>query len=122
VQAVPGRWSSLAALLFASIVSVAACGSGESSETEGTGEAKSPGEPKTGTQTVPPTPDAAAKKKRRTSKFPPEARRNSAPEGIAETALAVGAKAPALEGVASTTGPWTRANEVTALVFYRGDW
>ncbi|MBK7585614.1 MAG: hypothetical protein IPI67_36195 [Myxococcales bacterium] len=55
-------------------------------------------------------------------RFPPEARRDSPPKGIAESALAVGKPAPALEGLASTSGSWSRASKVTALVFYRGHW
>ncbi|HMR10184.1 MAG TPA: hypothetical protein PKA88_30620, partial [Polyangiaceae bacterium] len=38
------------------------------------------------------------------SKFPPEARRNSAPKGIAESALVVGKPAPALQQLASSAG------------------
>ncbi len=56
------------------------------------------------------------------SKFPPEARRNSAPKGIAESALVVGKPAPALQQLASSAGLWSRSDKVTVLVFYRGHW
>lgn len=62
-------------------------------------------------------PKAAAK-----SPFPPEARRDSPPKGIAESAFALGKKAPDLAGLASTAGNWSRAEKVTVVVFYRGHW
>jgi hypothetical protein len=65
-----------------------------------------------------PSPSASKSK----SKFPPEARRNSAPRGIADRALAVGGTAPVLKNLPSTTGTWSRGERVTALVFYRGHW
>jgi uncharacterized lipoprotein len=56
-------------------------------------------------------------------KFPPQARRNSAPAGIEQSALAVGRPAPPLEGIDSTIGSWSRSREgFTVLVFYRGHW
>lgn len=71
----------------------------------------------TASATATPRPSAEGK-----LRFPPEARRDSPPKGIAESALAVGKTAPALEGLASTSGSWSRASKVTALVFYRGHW
>jgi hypothetical protein len=56
------------------------------------------------------------------SPFPPEARRDSPPKAIAESALALGRVAPPLAGLPSTAGTWSRASKVTALVFYRGHW
>ncbi len=56
------------------------------------------------------------------SVFPPQARRNSAPKGLTESALAVGKEAPKLEAVPATTGKWTRGEKTTVLVFYRGHW
>lgn len=112
--------SALAALLMAGALAATGCKSDTSDESKQTGESK---------QTIAPdkqaasTADAAPEKsKKRSSKFPPEARRNSAPEGIADTALAVGAMAPALEAVPSTAGAWTRGADLTVLVIYRGDW
>jgi hypothetical protein len=60
-------------------------------------------------------------------KKPANARRATPPPGIEAAALAVGAKAPAVELVDSSGAPWTLANALTKharvmLVFYRGDW
>ena len=64
-------------------------------------------------------PDPIAPRK---AKFPPEARRDSIPVGVPDNALAVGKPTPALEQMPSTTGAWSRGENVTALVFYRGHW
>ena len=60
-------------------------------------------------------------------KKPANARRANPPPGIEANALAVGAKAPAVELVDSTGTAWTLATALTKharvmLVFYRGDW
>lgn len=55
------------------------------------------------------------------AKFPPEARRNSAPAGIAD-ALQAGATAPAMKAITATTGSWSLGEKTTVLVFYRGHW
>jgi hypothetical protein len=60
-------------------------------------------------------------------KKPANARRANPPPGIEAKALAVGAKAPAVELVDSAGAPWTLATALTKharvmLVFYRGDW
>ncbi len=52
--------------------------------------------------------------------FPPEARRNSVPEGM--TVLAEGAATPPMRELVSTAGPWSRSDTPTIVAFYRGFW
>ncbi|MCR9160183.1 MAG: hypothetical protein ACE37F_37330 [Nannocystaceae bacterium] len=52
--------------------------------------------------------------------MPPQARRNSPPEGM--EVLAQGARTPAMSGLPATTGPWSRADAPTIVAFYRGHW
>jgi hypothetical protein len=89
---------------------LAACGSKETPTTTGSG---------TGTGSAPAY-DALGKK-------PANARRPTPPPGIEASALAVGAKAPAVELVDASGAPWTLATALSKharvmLVFYRGDW
>ena len=54
--------------------------------------------------------------------YPPEATRESPPQGIEQAALPVGAAAPNIERQ-STEGPWhLTPGETQLLVFYRGHW
>ena len=60
-------------------------------------------------------------------KKPANARRPTAPPGIEAKALAVGAKAPAIELSDPTGATWRLADALgkharVMLVFYRGDW
>lgn len=100
------------------VVCAAACDSKEGAPAEAPES-----QPKVASPATPPTSGASAKaEKPKKSPFPPEARRDSPPKAIAETALKVGAMAPALEKLASTSGEWSRGEKVTVLVFYRGFW
>ena len=63
----------------------------------------------------PPRSDAPAK-----PAMPPQARRNSPPEGM--EILAEGAPSPALSNLPATTGSWSRSSAKTIVAFYRGHW
>jgi len=69
-----------------------------------------------------PAEPAKAGKAKKWGAFPPEARRNTAPEGIVARAVGEGATAPAF-----TLGDFTLADALSkttyvVLVFYRGAW
>ena len=57
--------------------------------------------------------------------YPPEATRQSQPQGIGHTAIAVGTQAPDFQ-LTGTKGNFKLADAVAskpaALIFYRGDW
>ncbi|MBA3540579.1 MAG: hypothetical protein H0T79_13295 [Deltaproteobacteria bacterium] len=74
----------------------------------------------TGSGSAPPRYEAQGKK-------PANARRPTPPPGIADAALAVGAKAPTVALADASGATWTLADTLSKqqrvmLVFYRGDW
>lgn len=79
--------------------------------------AEAKAEPQAQAEPQPDAPDKAAK-----PKMPPQARRNSPPEGLDGSALAVGSPAPPMDKLPSTQGTWSRGAGPTIVVFYRGFW
>lgn len=69
---------------------------------------------------------AGCKATEKPSRFPPAATRQAPPPNIADTALAVGQSAPALDLPSHEGERYVLANKLqngpAVLVFYRGDW